>query len=118
MRGDEVPDPIDVHVGGEIRDRRIAHEMNQSQLGRAIGVTFQQVQKYEKGTNRVSASMLHRIAEALNCAVSDFFPRGNAAPNPPQDRTTRLVVVAMANLSADHRKVVLSVAEALAAKRH
>lgn len=113
MRGDELPDPIDVHVGAEIRDRRIMMEWSQSQLASAVDVTFQQVQKYERGINRVSASMLHRIAEALDCAVSDLFPAGGASPSPAPDRTTRRVVEAMANLSADHRKVVLAVAEAL-----
>lgn len=110
---DRSPDQIDVYVGGQIRDRRLAEGLNQTQLGKAIGVTFQQVQKYEKGTNRVSASMMHRIAATLGCEISDFFPGGPEETRVTQDRTTRLVVEAMANLSADHRKVVLAVAEAL-----
>lgn len=70
------PDPIDVHVGAAIRDRRMIVGMNQSQLAKALGVTFQQVQKYEKGTNRVSSSMLWRAAAALNVKPGDFFPVG------------------------------------------
>lgn len=75
------PDPIDVHVGAAIRDRRIALGLNQSQLGRALGVTFQQVQKYEKGTNRVSASMMFRAAAELGVKPGDFFPVGDWMPS-------------------------------------
>jgi transcriptional regulator with XRE-family HTH domain len=59
------PDPIDIQVGHRIRIQRVARGMSQSGLADQIGVTFQQVQKYEKGTNRVSASRLVRIAEVL-----------------------------------------------------
>ena len=71
------PDPIDAHVGAAIRDRRIALGLNQSQLGRALGVSFQQVQKYEKGMNRVSASMMWRAAAELGVKPGDFFPVGD-----------------------------------------
>ena len=65
--------PIDIHVGKQIRFQRIRSDITQQQLGEAIGVTFQQVQKYEKGKNRVSASRLFLIAQFLNREINDFF---------------------------------------------
>ena len=73
------PDPIDVHVGRRIRDRRRALEISQERLAEGIGVTFQQVQKYEKGTNRVSASKLFQTAGVLRTDISHFF-EGLATP--------------------------------------
>lgn len=67
------PDPIDVHVGRRIRDRRRALEISQEKLAEGIGVTFQQVQKYEKGANRVSASKLFQTAGVLQTDISHFF---------------------------------------------
>lgn len=67
------PDPIDVAVGARIRLRRKALGISQSKLADAIGVTFQQVQKYERGANRVSASTLAKIAKALDTPVAAFF---------------------------------------------
>ncbi len=65
--------PVDVHVGGMIRAHRRRLGMSQSQLADALGLTFQQVQKYERGSNRVSASKLFEIAEALELSISTFF---------------------------------------------
>lgn len=70
---DQGPDPIDRHVGSRIRGRRLGMRISQTKLGQSIGVTFQQVQKYESGTNRVGASNLFRIAKALGVEVSFFF---------------------------------------------
>jgi transcriptional regulator with XRE-family HTH domain len=67
------PDPIDRHVGTRIRGRRVGLRISQTKLGQAIGVTFQQIQKYESGTNRVGASNLFKIAQALGVEVSFFF---------------------------------------------
>jgi transcriptional regulator with XRE-family HTH domain len=67
------PDPIDVHVGKRLRLRRKMEDMAQDTLAHRIGVTFQQVQKYENGANRISASRLYRIAQALGCGVAWFF---------------------------------------------
>jgi transcriptional regulator with XRE-family HTH domain len=67
------PNPIDVHVGGRIRMRRNMLGLSQEKLGESLGITFQQVQKYEKGTNRVGASRLQDIASILNTPVSFFF---------------------------------------------
>ena len=62
------PDPIDVAVGLRLRTLRKSRGMSQEQLGRALGITFQQIQKYERGTNRISASMLVKSARALSVA--------------------------------------------------
>jgi transcriptional regulator with XRE-family HTH domain len=67
------PNPIDVHVGSRIRLRRNMLGFSQERLGESLGITFQQIQKYEKGTNRVGASRLQAIASILNTPVSFFF---------------------------------------------
>lgn len=67
------PNAIDQHVGARIRLRRCELEISQSGLGEALGVTFQQVQKYERGTNRVGASRLFFLAKTLEVPVSYFF---------------------------------------------
>jgi transcriptional regulator with XRE-family HTH domain len=72
-RGTGVPDPVDVHVGARIRARRLLIGMNQETLADRLGLTFQQVQKYEGGANRVSASRLSRIADILGVDVDYFF---------------------------------------------
>lgn len=68
------PDPIDCYVGDRVRAERTRNGLSQSQLGQALGVTFQQIQKYERGTNRISASMLVRASQALAVPVVEFFP--------------------------------------------
>ncbi|RWX74825.1 XRE family transcriptional regulator [Neorhizobium lilium] len=67
------PHAVDVAIGQAIRKRRLLNGVSQAGLGTQIGVTFQQIQKYEKGTNRVSASMLTEIAHALHVDVRSFF---------------------------------------------
>ncbi len=67
------PDPIDIHVGKRIKLRRTLLHISQEQLAGDIGVTFQQVQKYESGHNRVSASRLFDISRVLNCPIAYFF---------------------------------------------
>jgi transcriptional regulator with XRE-family HTH domain len=69
----KVPNPIDKHVGSRVRMRRMMLGMSQEKLGDALGLTFQQVQKYEKGTNRIGASRLQQIAHILQVPVSFFF---------------------------------------------
>jgi transcriptional regulator with XRE-family HTH domain len=66
------PDPVDVHVGARLRQRRTLLGMSQEKLAAAFGVSFQQIQKYERGANRVSFSTMMRICEALGCHVSDL----------------------------------------------
>ncbi len=65
--------PIDGHVGSRVRERRRLHGMSQEMLGKAIGVTFQQIQKYERGSNRVGASRLFTLSKVLSVPVSFFF---------------------------------------------
>lgn len=67
------PNPIDIHVGSRIRLRRNMLGFSQEKLGESLGITFQQIQKYEKGTNRVGASRLQAISSILNVPVSFFF---------------------------------------------
>jgi transcriptional regulator with XRE-family HTH domain len=67
------PNPVDLHVGARIRMRRRMQGVSQEKLADALGLTFQQVQKYERGANRVSASKLYEIAAALRSPVSYFF---------------------------------------------
>lgn len=67
------PNPIDKHVGSRVRMRRMMLSMSQEKLGDELDLTFQQVQKYEKGTNRIGASRLQQIAAALDVPVSYFF---------------------------------------------
>jgi transcriptional regulator with XRE-family HTH domain len=67
------PDPTDKHVGSRVRMRRLILDMSQTALGDALGITFQQVQKYEKGANRISASRLQHMANALQVPVPFFF---------------------------------------------
>lgn len=69
-----VADPIDVYIGQRLRALRIERRVSQSDLGAALNVTFQQIQKYERGDNRVSASMLMKAAEALGSPIAEFFP--------------------------------------------
>jgi transcriptional regulator with XRE-family HTH domain len=67
------PDPVDVEVGHRIRIERLSRGLSQTALANQLGVTFQQVQKYEKGVNRVGAGRLTKIAEVLGVSVSTFF---------------------------------------------
>jgi len=69
----KIPNPIDTHVGSRVRMRRLILSMSQEKLGDAIGLTFQQVQKYEKGTNRMGSSRLQQIANVLKVPVTFFF---------------------------------------------
>jgi transcriptional regulator with XRE-family HTH domain len=73
------PNPTDKHVGARVRMRRLMCDMSQTELGDALGITFQQVQKYEKGTNRIGASRLQHIAHILQVPVPFFFEGSPAA---------------------------------------
>ncbi len=72
-RGTGKPHPVDVHVGARVRMRRTLLGMSQTTLGEAIGLTFQQVQKYERGPNRIGASRLFELSWALDVPVEYFF---------------------------------------------
>ena len=73
MANKKQPNPIDIHVGSRVRLRRMMLGMSQEKLGENLGITFQQIQKYEKGTNRIGASRLQHIARVLTVPVSFFF---------------------------------------------
>ena len=79
----KAPNPIDKHVGSRVRMRRMMLSMSQEKLGDALGLTFQQVQKYEKGTNRIGASRLQQISSILQVPVAFFF---EGAPDLPGGR--------------------------------
>jgi transcriptional regulator with XRE-family HTH domain len=83
----KLPNPIDRHVGSRVRMRRVMLGMSQEKLGEALGLTFQQVQKYEKGTNRIGASRLQQISRTLDVPPAFFFegaPSFEGAAIPPQ----------------------------------
>jgi transcriptional regulator with XRE-family HTH domain len=69
----KTPNPVDKHVGSRVRMRRLMLSLSQEKLGDALGLTFQQVQKYEKGTNRIGASRLQQISGILQVPVAFFF---------------------------------------------
>jgi transcriptional regulator with XRE-family HTH domain len=77
----KAPSPIDKHVGSRVRMRRMMLAMSQEKLGDALGLTFQQVQKYEKGTNRIGASRLQQISHILQVPIQFFF---EGAPSVPE----------------------------------
>jgi transcriptional regulator with XRE-family HTH domain len=76
-------DPRDAEIGLRVRTLRLQRGLSQTELGGLISVTFQQVQKYEKGANRISAGRLQRIAEALGVPISFFFAAGNVQKSAP-----------------------------------
>jgi transcriptional regulator with XRE-family HTH domain len=80
----KVPNPIDRHVGSRVRMRRMMLSMSQEKLGDALGLTFQQVQKYEKGTNRIGASRLQQISNVLQVPVAFFFEGAPDVPGSPR----------------------------------
>jgi transcriptional regulator with XRE-family HTH domain len=80
MANKKQPNPIDIHVGSRVRLRRMMLGMSQEKLGESLGITFQQIQKYEKGTNRIGASRLQHIASVLSVPVSFFFEDAPGGP--------------------------------------
>ncbi len=88
-RGTGRPNPVDIHVGARVRLRRTLLGMSQEKLGEAIGLTFQQVQKYERGANRIGSSRLYDLSKVLDVPVAYFFedmPDTVAASSPAQRR--------------------------------
>ena len=89
------PNPIDVHVGSRVRLRRTMIGMSQKKLGDALGITFQQIQKYEKGANRIGASRLQQISKVLGTPISFFFedaPGGTESGGMAEGNSTNYVV--------------------------
>lgn len=85
MANTKSPNPVDIHVGSRIRMRRLLLGMSQEKLGESLGITFQQVQKYEKGTNRVGASRLQAISDTLGVKPSFFFEGMEGSAGAPAD---------------------------------
>ncbi len=98
----KVPNPVDRYVGSRVRMRRMMLGMSQEKLGEALGLTFQQVQKYEKGVNRVGASRLQHLAHVLQVPVGFFFeaappaaaPAPGLAEAPPTDYVSEFLATA------------------------
>jgi transcriptional regulator with XRE-family HTH domain len=80
---EKAPNPVDRHVGSRVRMRRMMLAMSQTTLGNALGLTFQQVQKYEKGTNRIGASRLQHISQILQVPVAFLFEGAPSVPGTP-----------------------------------
>jgi transcriptional regulator with XRE-family HTH domain len=121
------PDQVDAHVGQRIRMRRMALKMSQYDLGKSCGITFQQIQKYEKGNSRVSASRLQQVSKLLKVPVSFFFDglpsKGAKKKNPPEDLAQQLLTtrdgneLAKAFMSIDNkalRRSIVATVEAIA----
>jgi transcriptional regulator with XRE-family HTH domain len=90
-RGTRKPHPVDVHVGARVRQRRTLFGMTQTDLADALGLTFQQVQKYERGTNRIGAGRLYDLSRILDVSIGYFFedmPPKAAASSPDKGRGT------------------------------
>lgn len=111
-------DPVDTHVGARIKLRRTLLKISQEQLGTDIGVTFQQIQKYETGSNRVSASMMYRVATTLSIDIGFFFEglepttgTKAAAADPMRSeigmRLVRLVTRHLSPISVEHLLALL-----------
>jgi transcriptional regulator with XRE-family HTH domain len=118
----ESPDPVDVAVGARIRRRRRELDLSQTQLGKALGITFQQVQKYERGSNRVSASMLVKAAAALDISVADLVGEEAGEPVEPvimaqvsEPGASELLAVYASLSDGEMRRALLTLVQAVAA---
>lgn len=116
----EGPHPIDVEVGRRVCELRLLRGYNQSQLGKALKITFQQIQKYEKGANRISASKLWQIADFFGVDVGYFFPTKeqiatNAEhPGPIMDKRAHDMLAAFDILDTGCKRSLIDVARAMA----
>ncbi len=113
----EQPDSIDVSVGHQVRALRKARRMSLDMLAAQIGVTYQQVQKYESGANRVSASMLARIARVLNVRIGDFFPSEQGTAAPAADHHCLAMAQKIGLLDPHLRRSISDLVDALSAGR-
>lgn len=123
------PNPIDVHVGARMKLRRNMLRMSQERLGDALGITFQQIQKYEKGTNRIGASRLQHIATILRVRPGYFFEDAPETPEIAGSSTapdTQVMLAepmafdllkAFVSLPLDARRSILEVTNTVAAAR-
>lgn len=107
--------PIDRHLGARVRARRLEVGLSQEALGERLGVTFQQIQKYENGVNRIAASRLFEIAATLNLGVGEFFPKGAATitADPAQAHELAELDVVARQLSGDGRETLTELARTM-----
>jgi transcriptional regulator with XRE-family HTH domain len=113
-------DAIYKHIGQRVKSQREDHDFTQKRLGAELGVTFQQIQKYEKGVDRISAGRLYQIAKALNVPINAFYPSPNAAHS--DDELTDLldqpdairILRAYKSVCGIYRKFLIDQAEACA----
>ena len=127
------PHPVDSHVGAKVKTRRLMLGMSQDELAQGVGLTFQQIQKYERGTNRISVSRLTEIAAALKAPL-DYFLEGTpkllpgrklsikgaktALPDPLQNREVRDLVRSYMSIKKPHlKKQLLKMAKAISKER-
>jgi transcriptional regulator with XRE-family HTH domain len=124
-----VPSPhsTDLHVGAQVRKRRKALSVTQTDLAEAVGLTFQQIQKYERGSNRISASMLHQVAHHLKVPIEYFFeglPAGDSETIPVAETSAsrflkstegQTLAAAFTRLSPIKRKGIMSMIRAVLA---
>jgi transcriptional regulator with XRE-family HTH domain len=121
--GDFVKNPVDLHIGQRVRHRRWLLGMTQQQLAQSVGIRFQQIQKYESGANRISASRLWDLARALDMPVSFFFEglvpardgdaAGAAGEGVMQNKETMDLIRAYYGLEEGPRRRLLELAKAL-----
>ena len=104
--------PIDAEVGARLKELRVQNRMTQVDLATALGVTFQQVQQYEKGQNRVAASTLAKAAAALNCKIADFYQQDEPTAMEPADALNELSDL-YGRMAARQREALLTTARAL-----
>lgn len=112
-------DPVDLYVGQRLRAERMRLKLSQGELGAALGVSFQQIQKYERGINRVSASTLVKAAKAMGIAVTDLFPAstGDLSPERTDIRAIRggdALVEYFTVMKPGQRLILLQVAQEFA----
>lgn len=106
-------DPIDQQVGAQLKALRLARRMTQAELAGALGVTFQQVQKYERGVNRLAASTLARAAAALGCTVADFYPKEKENSSPSESEALAELGGLFVRMQARQKEALLVMARAL-----
>ena len=111
-----MPDPIDVSVGSRLRKIRKMRGLTQTQLGEAVGLTFQQIQKYERGTNRISASKLVRFAQYLKVPVISMFEGSEELADgiDASESDASILAISYEKMSADVRGPFLNLVQSIA----
>lgn len=110
--------PIDQHIGKRIRMLRFERQMSQSELATAMDMSFQQIQKYEKGANRVSAATLYKLAELFDVPIASFFPDNQSAvvePEADREATAKEVLRALSGLNTEGQRLLLNAARSFGA---